>query len=560
MSNETQINPINSSNTTQINQAVQGGNATVINTEVTAKGELIAGTVLCGKYTVESKIDVNTGEADLYICDCEGMKYVVKVYRRKIAIKPEVTRILKQIDSPYVAKVYETGTINDLPFEIIPYYKNGSIQGKKFTAEELKRNIIPSINEGLKVLHEHEIIHKDLKPSNIMLNDDGRSVSIIDFGISSVREDGSTVVMTRTGMTPEYSAPETFRNLFLSESDYYSFGVTIFELFRGYTPYANMTPEEIERYSSVQRMPIPEDMPKELADLVNALTYYDITNRRNKSNPNRRWTYEEVKNWCEGKKQVIPGEGTENARAEMTAYNFNNKDFMDIHKLIVELATYWNDGKKELFRGYLAPHFANNSNQKLARICDDAEDEARRGALSDDVIFWNTLYKLDSKLTALYWRGKTFESLPALGRAMLEKLWKGDKSDYAFYDSLLKEKILTRFVEVRLGSNEDLKKAAKGIEDLFVVEGKKNPVRVYYTMAYMLSGQKVFHFEGKEFRTVGELAEHLKKTLEQSYEAFQNCCHKLISFDDSLDVQFECWLVALGKGKEIDQWRSSLRG
>ena len=48
-----------------------------------------------------------------------------------------------------------------------------------------------------------------------MLLDDNKSVAIIDFGISSVVEEGNTVLVTKTGMTPEYSAPETFRNLFL---------------------------------------------------------------------------------------------------------------------------------------------------------------------------------------------------------------------------------------------------------------------------------------------------------------------------------------------------------
>ena len=92
------------------------------------------------------------------------------------------------------------------------------------------RKIIPNINEGLHAIHEAGIIHKDLKPSNIMLNSDGETVSIIDFGISSIIADGNTVLVTKTGMTPEYSAPETFKNLFLRESDYYSFGITLFEL------------------------------------------------------------------------------------------------------------------------------------------------------------------------------------------------------------------------------------------------------------------------------------------------------------------------------------------
>ena len=99
----------------------------------------------------------------------------------------------------------------------MPYYRFGSLQGKKFDYEHLKNHIIPALNEGLKVLHDNGIIHKDLKPSNIMIADNQKDVAIIDFGISSVREEGNTVVVTRTGMTPEYSAPETFKNLFLKK-------------------------------------------------------------------------------------------------------------------------------------------------------------------------------------------------------------------------------------------------------------------------------------------------------------------------------------------------------
>ncbi len=559
MSNETMINPINNTGATEINSSLQQNNATVINNEITNTSNINAGTLLCDKYTIESKLDILTGEADLYICDCGGEKFIAKIYRRKFAVKPEVTNILKQIDSPYVAKLYETGTINGMPFEILPYYKNGSIQGKKFTLDELKKYVIPCINEGLRALHEKEIIHKDLKPSNIMLNNDGHGVSIIDFGISSVKEDGNTVVMTRTGMTPEYSAPETFRNLFLVESDYYSFGVTICELYCGYSPYAHMDKEEIERLVSVQRIPIPKDMPSELSNFVNALTYYDITNRSNKNNPNRRWTYEEVKNWCAGKKQTIPGEGIGNTNVDMKSYNFKNKDFASVFDLVVELATFWNDGKKELFRGYLAPHFANSSNQKLARICDDAEEEARIGSKSDDLIFWTTLYKLSPELKTFFWKGKSFESLPALGRAMLEKLWANDKSDFDFYESILNDKLLTQYVEIKASNNQDLKKAAKSIEDMYAVDGKSNAEKIYYMMAYMLSGQKIFNFDGKQFRTVGELAEHMKGLLEESYEVFQTFCHKLIDYRDNLNVQFECWLIALGKADELKQWKESLR-
>ena len=241
-------------NKTVINPALQQSAQTVINNEIVEEynrqnnisnsGAALVrdGATILDKYVVTRQLEVASGEADLYLCSCDGVQYVAKIYKRQFAIKQEVIDALLKIDSPYVAKLYETGSHNGFPVEILPYYENGSLQGKTFSEDELIRGIIPNINEGLHAIHSAGIIHKDLKPSNIMLNSDGETVSIIDFGISSAVEGNNTILVTKTGMTPEYSAPETFKNIFYEGSDYYSFGITLFELFCGYTPYANMQP------------------------------------------------------------------------------------------------------------------------------------------------------------------------------------------------------------------------------------------------------------------------------------------------------------------------------
>ena len=61
------INPINDSNSTVINSELQPNNATVINTEISNLSNIAEGVLLCDKYKVESKLDINTGEADLYV-------------------------------------------------------------------------------------------------------------------------------------------------------------------------------------------------------------------------------------------------------------------------------------------------------------------------------------------------------------------------------------------------------------------------------------------------------------------------------------------------------------
>ena len=557
MSNRTEINP--NVNATVINSEM--GQATAINPDLAAStAKIVAGTLIADKYEIVEPLSVSTGEAELYVCKYDGKEYVAKVYRRQRAVKPEVITALKSIKSPYVASLFDTGIHNNLPFEILPYYKNGSLQGRKFSMTELKKTIIPCINEALNVLHQNDIIHKDLKPSNIMLLDDNKSVAIIDFGISSVVEQGNTVLVTKTGMTPEYSAPETFRNLFLEESDYYSFGITLYELYCGYTPYKNMNAEEIAQFTAVQRIPFPKDMPQELQDLISAVTYFDITNRNNKNNPNRRWTYTEVDNWCKGKKQVTPGEGTGlGAEKAIPPYTFLGQAYKDIPSLITALASNWNDGKKQLYRGLLSGFF-KNFNPEIAGYCIDAEEEATQTAGKDDVIFLNLLYKVYPELNGFYWLGHIYESLPALGRDMLEKLWKNDESDYTYWDSILENKLLTNYLTNIKSKNNDLKKASAALESAHKLPGKskRDALMNYYTMAYLLSGQKLFNVDNKQLKNVAELSAYMKGLLDSSYEEFEDFCHKLIDYDDTLDVQFEAWLIALGKRKELESWKKQL--
>ena len=139
MNNRTQIN--SEMNATVINSEI--GQATAINPNLTSVStKLSAGTLLAGKYEIIEPLSVSTGEADLYVCKYNDKEYVAKVYRRQRAVKPEVITVLKSISSPYVASLYDTGTHNNLPFEVLPYYKNGSLQGRQFSMEELKNRLI----------------------------------------------------------------------------------------------------------------------------------------------------------------------------------------------------------------------------------------------------------------------------------------------------------------------------------------------------------------------------------------------------------------------------------
>lgn len=562
MDNRTVLNESALSNATQLNIAVNNGPAssTIVNSALYNLSQIPVGTILCEKYKVVSQMNIMSGEASLFICEYNGAKYVAKIYRRDVAIKEDVTTALKNINSPFVAKLFDTGIYNGLPFEIIPYYEKGSLQGHTFSFDELKQRIIPSLNEGLHVLHSNGIIHKDLKPSNIMLCDNEEDVVIIDFGISSVKGGSNTVIVTKTGMTPEYSASETFRNLFLEESDYYSLGITLYELFCGKTPYSNMSSEEIEQYVSIQRIPFPSNMPTDLCNLIAGLTYNDITYRKNKSNPNRRWTYDEVKNWCNGKYQQIPGEGVTSAANQIPTYTFLKQKYTNMTALVNALASNWNEGKKQLFRGLLSGFF-KTVDPEIAGYCMDAEDAQAKGGNSD-FLFFQTLYKISPTMRTIYWRENHFESLPELGNSILEHLRNEDRSNYGLYDELLSRHVISEYISLKDEKSDALIKAAKSLEDRFIQHHADEHEKElsYYLTGYMLSGQRTIVIQNRVFSSVDEIVKALHQQLRVSENEFQAFCDQLIDSTGALAEQFEAWLITLGKHEELQKWRMSEYG
>ena len=131
---------------------------------------------------------------------------------------------------------------------------------------------------------------------------------------------------------------------------------------------------------------------------------------------------------------------------------------------------------------------------------------------------------------------------------------------FSYYASILSEKLLTQYVKLVAPKNETLKKAATAIEDSYALEvtNATDMRRTYYLMAYTLSGQKLLFLDGQKFRTVGELSAYMKETLETSRQNFESLCHRMVDYDGNLDFQLETWLIAIGKQKELEKWRTSM--
>src|SRR5437762_8759253 len=129
---------------------------------------------------------------------------------------------------------------------------------------------------GLAAAHEKGLIHRDIKPGNILLEQSGQRVKLTDFGLARAAED---VRLTRTGLvagTPLYMSPEQASGEELdARSDLFSLGVVLYELAAGEPPFNAKTPLAVlKRLTSEEPTPLHErnpDLPEWFVNIVEKL-------------------------------------------------------------------------------------------------------------------------------------------------------------------------------------------------------------------------------------------------------------------------------------------------
>ena len=480
-----------------------------------------------GGFHADSGLDIVSGEADIYLCSgtgsLSGRKFLLKYYRRKNALKQEVLEKLKSVESPFVVPVAGYGAYEGHQYAVRPYYEMSALsellsEGVRFSEEELKTLIIPSVNEGLKAVHDAGILHKDLKPANLIPDDSGEHIVIIDFGISS-NAGKNTFVVTETGMTPLYAAPEAMQGIFHKETDYYAFGITVFELFAGFTPFQNpgLSPEEAARLAAISQIEFPENFPEDLKKLVSGLTYKDISRRNEKDNPNRRWGYDEVRRWLNGEDVPVPGasEGSGPVSRSFPPYRFNGITCHSENELIGALLKNPEKGIRDLRRGLLTHHYFAVDDKK-GRICEKAEQLFEHGDTSD-----NSAAKTFAEF--LYRLAPSYEGFGAavFGNGAYEFRNAGEFAGYI--DRLDKEGNLYELRHLFVSYREALKEIPAAVW----------PAAVFSGLESKASG--IIQFGELLFRNEAALKKHLESVLTAHEKTPLNLRHFVLDHKSSLE-------------------------
>ena len=212
---------------------------------------LIPGSYLINRYEIIMKIG-SGGMADVYKAKDHVLNRLVAIKVLKQEYSTDATFVKKfrveaqsaaGLSHPNIVNVYDVGEDDGVYFIVMELVQGITLKnyidmkGKLDIREAL--NISVQIASGLSAAHENRIIHRDIKPQNIIMSRDG-TVKVTDFGIAKVAD--STTVTTTAAGTVHYISPEQARGGYSDErSDIYSLGITMYEMVTGRVPFEGET-------------------------------------------------------------------------------------------------------------------------------------------------------------------------------------------------------------------------------------------------------------------------------------------------------------------------------
>ena len=185
-------------------------------------------------------------------------------------------RIARGIDSRHVVPVVEVGRAEGLVFLELPYYEGGSL------AQRLREHGPPAIDETLDLaaglgraldeLHRRDILHRDVKPSNVLLDSEGVA-ALSDFGLARSPDSTRITAEGQIVGTPHYLAPELIEGQEATvASDVYALGCLLYECLTGAPPFAGRGASAIAFAHLIEEPPRPEtarpEISTQLADAV----------------------------------------------------------------------------------------------------------------------------------------------------------------------------------------------------------------------------------------------------------------------------------------------------
>jgi eukaryotic-like serine/threonine-protein kinase len=207
------------------------------------------GTVLSGRYKLEAKLG-SGGMSTVYLARDNTLDraVAVKVMHREMSEQPDQlqrfrqeARAVAKLSHPNVVAVIDAGEDGGHPYIVFEYVEGETLKQRinrvgALDAQEALAYAI-EIARGLTVAHARRMVHRDIKPQNVLIDSEGRA-KLTDFGISrQLEQDGMTATGRVLGTTDYVSPEQAMGHPVDQRSDIYSLGVVLYEMFVGQVPF-----------------------------------------------------------------------------------------------------------------------------------------------------------------------------------------------------------------------------------------------------------------------------------------------------------------------------------
>jgi len=243
-----------------------------------------------GKYRIEKPLG-NGGFGSVFLAEDTviGKMVAVKVPHKQNQSREAMAaeaRLMAPLSHPNIVSVLTADMDEESNvFYIVMEYVEGESLAEKLTREahlEEPQALAWSIQitDAVRYAHSRNILHRDLRPSNVLLTTDGQA-KVVDFSISRLLEQ-APYASTRIG-SPPYMAPEHFQGRATFASDIYSIGVMMYEMVTGVLPFFDINPSKIEELVASGRFTPPvlknRKVSKAFSDIVVRCMQRDLSQR-----------------------------------------------------------------------------------------------------------------------------------------------------------------------------------------------------------------------------------------------------------------------------------------
>lgn len=357
------------------------------------------------------------GEADIYIIQYQGQEMVLRLYRQGKKPKPEIFSRLGEIShnlGKLVVQVVETGQDSHTGrwYEIQEYMRYGSM-AQLLKGKKLKEVSIPAVagqlSEAITALHSVGIVHRDIKPDNILIRTKKPlSLALGDFGISSMMDAGLSIKETRRANTPLYAAPESFSNIAGRAGDWWGLGVVLLEAVLGTHPLDGLSANMVMRELTTRGLPIPDRIGPETALLLKGLLTRD---------DKTRWRTEEVARWLNGDRNIPVFYESDKAVDTTLSkpFIFNGEQCFSLTELaeaFIRTEGAWEAAKKHLGRGHIRQWLENNNKFEAAVQLDEFQSDnldqqlfafVHKFKTTPGIIYRSNIMSMDNVMAFLNW-------------------------------------------------------------------------------------------------------------------------------------------------------------